>query len=341
MAKLRDADRQVYPHISNYIEAEIPLVPGNTAVWTAFLESSGMDEFTARDAITGGIKSPQILFIPLTPEFGRFRTEWPEQIELGKEMGERFEQDYRNFAAQKTVEATLLTQLVAWRRAKSDPVTWASAAANFFNKVYGGEATLKSLWPEIRPEAASASARNAILFEYAPIGASAETAAQDKLASGVGASRTMAETDEKRVLAYRERFNVAAFKYQLPPALLAGIASRESRGGPALVGGWDRAHRAFGIMQIEASSHSIQGQPDPASQEHIDQAASILSNFYKNMQMKFAYAPRARQLQAAVACYNFGEKNSQTIENLDHGTHGNDYSNDVWTRALYYASVWG
>jgi len=151
----------------------------------------------------------------------------------------------------------------------------------------------------------------------------------------------MAETDATRVLAHREKFNVAGTKYQLSPALLAGVASRESRGGAALLGGWDRAHKAFGIMQVEASSHSIQGQTDPASQEHIDQAASILFDFYKKMQIKFAKAPLARQLQAAVACYNFGEKNAQTIENLDCGTHGNDYSNDVWARALYYASIWG
>jgi hypothetical protein len=94
-------------------------------------------------------------------------------------------------------------------------------------------------------------------------------------------------------------------------------------------------------MQVEATSHPIQGQTDPASQEHIDQAASILLDFYGKMQIKFARVPPARQLQAAVACYNFGESNAQTIEHLDQGTTGNDYSNDVWARALYYTNIWG
>jgi len=44
----------------------------------------------------------------------------------------------------------------------------------------------------------------------------------------------MAQTDRKRVMQHKAQFEEAARKFNAPPALLAAIASRESRGGAVL-----------------------------------------------------------------------------------------------------------
>src|SRR5207249_2639697 len=118
-----------------------------------------------------------------------------------------------------------------------------------------------------------------ILFTYEPTGASRQTARQDGLDPGVEASRQMAETDSRRVLAHRDEFDRAGEEFGLPPALLAAIASRESRGGAALQDGWGDHHNAFGIMQVDQNYHTIEGQDDPASPAHIMQAAGILNDY--------------------------------------------------------------
>ena len=88
-------------------------------------------------------------------------------------------------------------------------------------------------------------------------------------------------------------------------------------------------------MQVDRRFHTIRGD-DPTGEVHIDQAASILADFFRGVQRKHPDWPRERQLQGAVAAYNFGLRNVGTMERLDIGTTGNDYSNDVWARARYY-----
>jgi hypothetical protein len=75
---------------------------------------------------------------------------------------------------------------------------------------------------------------NAILDLFQPAGASAKTAKQDHLPGGIASSETMARTDRNRVMAHKEKFKMAARDHALPPALLAAIASRVSRGGAVL-----------------------------------------------------------------------------------------------------------
>ncbi|HEX7956020.1 MAG TPA: LysM peptidoglycan-binding domain-containing protein, partial [Pyrinomonadaceae bacterium] len=90
---------------------------------------------------------------------------------------------------------------------------------------------------------------NAILARCRPSGASERTARQDRLTvTGVAASRRMAATDARMVLPYMSKFDEAARAHGLPPALLAGIASRESRGGAILArdGTGDNGH-GFGL----------------------------------------------------------------------------------------------
>ncbi|HEX8697274.1 MAG TPA: peptidoglycan-binding protein [Myxococcaceae bacterium] len=188
--------------------------------------------------------------------------------------------------------------------------------------------------------AAAAPNPNAILSRYQPTGASAVTARQDGLSAGVGASQKMAQADLARLQKYKGAFEAAAAKHGLPPALLAAIASRESRAGAAL----DRNGRGdggngFGLMQIDFRYHSPRG--GPYSAEHIDQAAGILKTMLNQVKAKHPSWPPEQQLRGAVAAYNSGVSNVQTIAGMDRGTTGNDYSNDVWARAQALAPKFG
>src|SRR5262249_33975447 len=131
-------------------------------------------------------------------------------------------------------------------------------------------------------------ASNTILADFHGNGASAKTAAQDHLPPGPDASRTMARTDLARITALKARFNAAAVQTGLPPALLAAIASRESRCGNVLQrDGTGDGGNAFGIMQVDLRFHTIEGQPDPKSQAHINQASGILKDGLAAMISKF------------------------------------------------------
>jgi hypothetical protein len=109
-------------------------------------------------------------------------------------------------------------------------------------------------------------ASNSILDKFHASGASLQTARQDKLtAGGPDASRTMAKTDQGRIKPLKARFNAVAAQTGLPPALLAAVASRESRCGNVLDpnDGTGDDGNAFGIMQVDKRSHTIKGEARP------------------------------------------------------------------------------
>ena len=116
------------------------------------------------------------------------------------------------------------------------------------------------------------------------------------------------------------------------------IASRESHVGSVLIKGWGDSHHAFGICQVDCRANKIEGMPDPASEDHLNQAASILSSFFWKMKKKHPTWTEAQQLKGAVASYNVGPGNVDTVEHMDVGTTEDDYSSDVWSRAQYYAA---
>ncbi len=187
---------------------------------------------------------------------------------------------------------------------------------------------------------ASAPNPNAILSGYKPTGASERTARQDGLHAGVGASHRMAQTDLGKLKKYEAAFEAAGKKHGVPPALLAAIASRESRGGSALDrSGHGDGGNGFGLMQVDHRYHSAKG--GPYSAQHIDQAAGILKGMLNQVKKNHPDWPAAQQLRGAVAAYNSGVSNVQTIKNMDVGTTGNDYSNDVWARAQKLAPHFG
>jgi peptidoglycan hydrolase-like protein with peptidoglycan-binding domain len=195
----------------------------------------------------------------------------------------------------------------------------------------------------VAPQATAARAPsnpNAILSEYRPTGASSATARQDGLPGGVASSHKMARTDLPKMKKFADEFAAAGKKYGLPPALLAAIASRESRGGSALDSrGFGDAGNGFGLMQVDKRFHSLKGGPFSAA--HIDQAAGILKSYLNQVKAKHPSWPNEQQLRGAVAAYNSGVGNVQTIKNMDVGTTGNDYSNDVWARAQELAPSFG
>jgi len=190
-------------------------------------------------------------------------------------------------------------------------------------------ATLQALEAQTQGE-------NGILFQHATNGASRATARQERLRAGVGASESMAETDRGRVEAFHEALTTVARRYDFPPALLAAIASRETRGGIALdsqgYSRWDG--QGFGVMQVDKNHHTPQG--GPRSVEHIEQAAKILDDMRSMMRRRHRDWSEDQLLQAAVASYNKGPQ-VRSQARVDRGTTGGDYSSDVWARARYYS----
>jgi hypothetical protein len=175
------------------------------------------------------------------------------------------------------------------------------------------------------------------LREARPRGASATTARQDQLTTqGVEASQQLARKDLDRVVRIANRFVSVAGKFGIPAAVLAALASRESRCGNALHNGWGDGENAFGIMQVDKRSHRIEGQSNPASPEHIAQAAGIFTDFLEEVIQKHPRWADKHVLQGAAVAYNAGVNNVQTIAGMDTGTTGDDYGSDVLARAQYY-----
>jgi len=183
------------------------------------------------------------------------------------------------------------------------------------------------------------SATNSLLELFQSDGASARTAHQDGLPGGVASSETMARTDRNRVMAHKEKFKIAAALHSLPPALLAAIASRESRGGAVLDhnGFGDHGH-GFGIMQVDdRNPFPVAREGGPAGQPHLNQAAQILANKLETVGQSFPQLSDVERLEMAVSRYNGGA--GRKPPNSDQGTTGGDYMNDVWARARFYAQT--
>lgn len=171
-------------------------------------------------------------------------------------------------------------------------------------------------------------------------GASPTTARQDGLAmGGIRASEKMAETDWSRIQPILDRLYFAAANFDVPPAIIAALASRESRAGAQLErdGTGDRG-QAFGILQVDRRSWTQAGfGGDPASQEHINQGTQIYVGSRNTVQREHPGWGDEYLLQGAAVGYNSSPNNVQTIAGMDRGTTGNDYGSDVIARACFYA----
>ena len=173
-------------------------------------------------------------------------------------------------------------------------------------------------------------------------GCSAKTASAQlggTRSGGPRASELIAESHVEPVRALASRFQDVAAKLGVPAAVLAAIASRESNVGQALDrGGWGDHGNGFGIMQVDRRHHRIEGDHDPASLEHIEQAAGIYTTNLERMWAMSRYAGWDDRylLQGATAAYNFGIGNVKTRAGIDEGTSGDDYGGDTLARAKYF-----
>ena len=171
-------------------------------------------------------------------------------------------------------------------------------------------------------------------------GASSSTARQDGLQmGGVKASETMAETDWSRIQPFIDRIYLAAAQFDVPPAIIAALASRESRAGAQLDRNGTGDHgQAFGILQVDRNSWTQAGSGgDPASQEHINQGTQIFAGSRKSVEKEHPNWSDEYLLQGAAVGYNSSPANVQTIAGMDRGTTGDDYGSDVIARACFYA----
>jgi hypothetical protein len=140
-----------------------------------------------------------------------------------------------------------------------------------------------------------------------------------------------------------EEFVQVGAEFNIPPALLAAIASRESNVGAGLgrddsdPGFGDHNH-AFGVMQIDIqhSGIAIDQGDGPTGISNIRQGAQILQSFIAAVRDAHPDWTDAQVLRGATAAYNFGPDNVQTLGGIDRGTANNNYSADVWARAQFF-----
>lgn len=184
-----------------------------------------------------------------------------------------------------------------------------------------------------------ANIHDALLFKYSPSG---------KADGGVGASRRSAEADLADAKANKAKFEKVGAEYGVPPSLLAGIASRESEFGKSAYmndEGWGDSGNAYGIMQVDKRHHTIVGSSIDDI-EHIRQAAGIFRDKLEIVERHYPDWPQERQFQRATALYNGNNRQdvprdlSVNDGNIDVGTTGGDYSNDVWARSQYFSEHW-
>jgi soluble lytic murein transglycosylase-like protein len=178
---------------------------------------------------------------------------------------------------------------------------------------------------------------NQALLNAPTTGASAATASQDNLPAGLASSHQMAQTDLFKIHSLIQCFRNVGKKYDIPPAFLAALASRESRCGAALdATGFGDGGNAFGIMQVDKRYHDIRGTSNPVSLEHLEQAAEIVVNFREQVKANHLDWEDAFVLKGTAVAYNSGVSNVQTKAGMDLGTTGNDYGSDVIARAQFY-----
>jgi hypothetical protein len=180
---------------------------------------------------------------------------------------------------------------------------------------------------------------NQALAKAPTTGASAQTAHQDHLPAGVDSSHKMARTDLPKVMQIADVLRQVGAALDVPPAVIAALASRESRCGAVLdAHGFGDGGHAFGMLQVDKRFHTLLGvDKGPASREHLEQAVGIFVAFRNQVHAKHPDWEAEFLLKGAAVAYNSGVSNVQTKQGMDQGTTGNDYGSDVIARAQFYA----
>ncbi|XP_061436645.1 lysozyme g-like isoform X1 [Lethenteron reissneri] len=184
-------------------------------------------------------------------------------------------------------------------------------------------------------------------------GASIKTAKQDKLSErefdtreellsleamhdttrGVAASKKLVNADLNRLKNYKTIIVATANAKCMDPAVIAAIISRESRAGALLVKGFGDNGNGFGLMQVDKRFHNTVGTWD--SEDHLKQGTGILIDMISAIKKKFPNWTQDQQMKGGISAYNAGTRNVGSYANMDIGTTGDDYANDVVARAQY------
>ena len=87
-------------------------------------------------------------------------------------------------------------------------------------------------------------------------------------------------------------------------------------------------------FQVDNRYHILEG--GPYSIENIKQGTGILIGMINAVHNNHPGWTTDMVLKGGICAYNSGVFNVQTYENMDEGTTGHDYSNDVTARSQYY-----
>lgn len=166
---------------------------------------------------------------------------------------------------------------------------------------------------------------------------------------GVAESRSELDAHFNLAAKYKNCFVQVGARFCLNPAVIAGVASRESNFGFSLTpDGWGDHHNAYGIMQCDVRKCPVCPYGVTCTKYKFDSCDHIgmmtqyvLIPYIQGVANKFPDWLPEQHIQGGVAAYNFGIGNVRSWENLDVGTTGGDYSNDVIARAQWLVNGHG
>jgi type VI secretion system secreted protein VgrG len=197
-------------------------------------------------------------------------------------------------------------------------------------KPLSGQTPPKQPPPKQPPPKSGATGSNAILKKMNP-------GNRPQSAADAAYHRKLAEKYQADAIRLGQKYNV-------PPALVLGMMSRESNFGTSLDanGRGDHGH-GYGILQVD--DRTIKNPAGgPYSYEHLDQAMGIFAQKRAEVTAAHPGWTPEQQLAGAVSAYNQGKGGVVTQPTdpaswgrLDYTSTGHDYSMDTWARAQWYA----
>ncbi|XP_059160495.1 glycine, glutamate and proline-rich protein-like isoform X1 [Physella acuta] len=161
-----------------------------------------------------------------------------------------------------------------------------------------------------------------------------------KKIGGVPASEAAVQADLPALNSLKACYEQVGQNTGIPAAVIAAIASRETRGGATIASksGWSSDNRYYGILQCNIRIHcDLESTSVPwNSCDHIQMIISkVLLPYIAKVKATHPNWTPEKILQGGVAAYNFGVSNVHTWTGIDVGTTGGDYSNDVMARAQW------
>ncbi|XP_041842143.1 uncharacterized protein LOC121640449 isoform X1 [Melanotaenia boesemani] len=171
------------------------------------------------------------------------------------------------------------------------------------------------------------------------------------MVTGVEASNILAEQDLKAMSRYKGIIIQVGKKHHIYPSLIAAIISKQSRAGTILqlngYGTFD--NNCYGLMQINKAFYATSGSP--YSLEHIEDGTKHLVHLIKTLKQSEEsrnWSP-VQHLKGALIAYISGIDKvragvatianvDEALEKLDMETPTDDFANDVFARAKWFAN---